>query len=192
MEQSHEPFALHSLEAAKRVMRAMDLDAANKAHSNGKLSNVEYSAVVQGLAQAAHPGDPKALSKYVEQNKLAFAAKARSDYERSQTYNVDDAHAHARATLAVGNGVGIGPRAAGGNTYGGTAASDDGVTGTLPSPTDNTIAAKSVMQQEIVADGKAMLAATYKRVHAQAVRDGYDSDQVWSALLRHERGQQGF
>jgi hypothetical protein len=119
-----EPFALELM-----------LDKAFKSHSDGKLDNVGLSDVLRGLADAAYPGDKNAMSKFVEANKAAFAAKVTADH--AALYSVDDAHQHARETLAVGNGIGIGPRAAGGNTYAGTAAADDGTN--VTSPTDGTM-----------------------------------------------------
>jgi hypothetical protein len=161
------------------VMSAMDLDKANKAHSDGKLSNVDYSEVLRGLANAAYPNDGKlALGRFIEANKSAFAEKLAADYARSQqaapgtAEGPDLREAHlAERRRGVRSGIGVGPRV---STSGitGTAANDDGTD--VTSPTRGVIASASK-------------ADIFRRVHKQLVAEGHTADEAWSAIHRHER-----
>jgi hypothetical protein len=141
-QQSHEPFALTEVDnkLARSVINAMDFDRASKAHSAGKLTNVEYADIVRGLANVAYPNDRKALSKFLAVNATTQAAKVAADYAASQKpIGPDDAHARQRAVTAVGSGVGIAPSH---NPYRSTTMSDsaansDGVEAPSISPSYN-------------------------------------------------------
>jgi hypothetical protein len=170
-----EPFAL---EAAKRVVGALNLDKANKAHSDGTLSSVEYSDVLMGLARAQYPEAKDALAKYIAANQSAFSEKLRSDYEQQQKgqWLTDVAHEQQRQT-GVRTGQGFKPSAApGGGVNNGLGSWPQSAADTYNN--DNPLAASPGIIDK---------SAIYARVVKTLMGEGLSADAAWSAVHRHER-----
>jgi hypothetical protein len=178
MRQSHEPFALeaHGLEKARRVLAAMDLDRANKAHSDGTLSSVEYSDVLMGLARAQYPDDKDALAKFLKLHEREMSQKLADDYAASQL------------SSALGT-AGWGDHAAAmqeQNEFG--ARNGIGIRGTPTTPVNNgTGGHTDTAANYDGAQSRISRSDVYARVHKTLMGEGMSSDAAWTAIHRLER-----